>query len=89
MIQRSYIELKRKGQWVLYRVGYYYKNKSCWYYELHKETHRTKSDDVICFGQKRFDDLKKMMNALSEEIVDLSHVSVVDKEKIIIDPNIN
>jgi hypothetical protein len=88
MIQRSYIEIKRKGQWILYRVAYYYHNKPCWYYELHKENPNKKADDVISFGQKKFDDLKKMMVDLSKETIDLSHISVVDKEKLVIDPTI-
>lgn len=88
MIKRNYIELKRKGLWCLYRVTYYYQNKLCWYYELHKENHDTKVDDVLRFGQKKFDDLKKMMNELSKETPDLSHICVIDKEKLVIDPTI-
>jgi hypothetical protein len=88
MIQRKFIELNRKGDWVLYRVAYYYHNKPCWYYELHKENPEKNVDDVIKFGQKKFDDLKKMMTELSKETLDISHVSVINDEKIVIDPTV-
>jgi|GEM_PF-5618942 len=88
MIQRKFIELSRKGDWVLYRVAYYYHNKPCWYYELHKENPEKKVDDVIKFGQRNLVSLKTLMSNTDKETIDLSHVSVVGSEKVIIDPTL-
>jgi len=83
MIQKKYIEIGRKGNWVLYRVSYYYSNKPYWYYELHDENTFTKKDKVISFGQKKFSELILLLNSLNDESIDLSNVKVLDNEKVL------
>lgn len=64
MIQRKYIELMKKGCWVLYRVDYFYDNKPCWYYELHHIRRFSGDDEVLHFGEKKLNALKEMMSTL-------------------------
>ncbi|MBN1859929.1 MAG: hypothetical protein JW840_00550 [Candidatus Thermoplasmatota archaeon] len=85
MINRKYIEIKRSGVWCLYRVTYYYRNKLCWYYELHKRDRRTQTNDILRFGQKKFDDLKTMLQELDSDTITLSNVKVINSEKLLID----
>ena len=84
MIQRNYFEIGKRGYWSLFKVTYYYRNKFCWYYELHKRDNRANMDIVIRFGEKGFDDLKLLIQGVKPLNSVLSNIEVVDSETVVI-----
>lgn len=61
MIQRKYVELNKKGCWTLFRIDYFYRNEPYFYYELYQKQHGTNPDNIIRFGDKKFNQLKLML----------------------------
>ena len=85
MLQKEFVIMKRNGCWTLYRVSYYYKNKLCWYYELHKRNPMTKTKDVLKFGERNFDILKTLIKEIQTDDVALPNIKVLNSEKVLID----
>lgn len=77
MIQRVFTEIKRNGNWRLYRVDYFYKDRPCMYYELRKKGFDYKTDDILRFGSKKLVDLKKLMVELNLGPLDMDDNQVV------------